>query len=219
LNAYREVLETSQSNAISDASKTTAVNSLDLLTLILLSLGLSLDDFSLALALSLLMPVGTFRRLMVNAGKMAAAFSMSTALLPLLGWLIGLAMYGLIASFSAWIVLAVFTAIGARIVREALEDEQPKWIMERIPCFWALLAMGIFGSIDEGAIGISYPFLGIPILWIIIAVILTNTILIPFAVLLSSRIKALSRRIPPILSGTVLITLGISKFLELTFGT
>jgi len=49
---------------------------------------------------------------------MAAAFSISTALLPLLGWLIGLAIYGLIASFNAWIVLAVLTAIGARIIRE-----------------------------------------------------------------------------------------------------
>jgi putative Mn2+ efflux pump MntP len=165
------------------------------------------------------MPVGTFRALMINVGKMAAAFSISTALLPLLGWLIGLAIYGVIASFSAWIVLAVFTVIGARIIREALEDEQPKWVMEKVSSFWALSAMGTLASIDEGAIGISYPFLGIPILWIIIAVILTNTILILLAVLLSSWIKALSRRIPSVLSGAILITLGILKFLELAFGT
>ena len=49
--------------------------------------------------------------------------------------------------------------------------------------------------------------------------LLTNTILILLAVLLSSRIKALSRRIPSILSGAILITLGILKFLELAFGT
>jgi putative Mn2+ efflux pump MntP len=191
---------------------------LTLLTLILLSLGLSLDDFSLAFALSLLMPSGTLKRLIVNAGKIAVAFSISTALLPLLGWLIGLAMYRLIVSFSAWVVLAVFTVIGAWIVREALEDEQPEWIMKRVSSFWELSAIGILSSIDEGAIGISYPFLGIPIIWIIIAVILANTILILFASFLSSWIKTLSRRIPSILSGTILITLGILKFLELAFG-
>jgi len=64
----------------------------DYLTLILLSLGLSLDDFGLAFTQSLLMPSGTFKKLMVNAGKMAVAFSISSALLPLLGWLVGLAM-------------------------------------------------------------------------------------------------------------------------------
>jgi putative Mn2+ efflux pump MntP len=191
---------------------------LTLLTLILLSLGLSLDDFSLAFALSLLMPSGTLKRLIVNAGKIAVAFSISTALLPLLGWLIGLAMYRLIVSFSAWVVLAVFTVIGVWIVREALEDEQPEWIIKRVSSFWELSAIGILSSIDEGAIGISYPFLGIPIIWIIIAVILANTILILFASFLSSWIKTLSRRIPSILSGTILITLGILKFLELAFG-
>jgi len=74
---------------------------MDYLTLILLSLGLSLDDFSLAFALSLLMPSGTFKKLMVNAGNMAVAFSISTDLLPLLGWFVGLAIYGWLASFSA----------------------------------------------------------------------------------------------------------------------
>jgi len=191
---------------------------LTLLTLILLSLGLSLDDFSLAFALSLLMPSVTLKRLIVNAGKIAVAFSISTALLPLLGWLIGLAMYRLIVSFSAWVVLAVFTVIGVWIVREALENEQPEWIIKRVSSFWELSAIGILSSIDEGAIGISYPFLGIPIIWIIIAVILANTILILFASFLSSWIKTLSRRIPFILSGTILITLGILKFLELAFG-
>jgi putative Mn2+ efflux pump MntP len=45
---------------------------MDYLTLILLSLGLSLDDFSLAFALSLLMPSVTFKKLIVNAGKIQA---------------------------------------------------------------------------------------------------------------------------------------------------
>jgi putative Mn2+ efflux pump MntP len=50
---------------------------MDYLTLILLSLGLSFDDF---------------------AGKIVVAFSISTALLPLLGWLVGLVIYVWIAS-------------------------------------------------------------------------------------------------------------------------
>jgi putative Mn2+ efflux pump MntP len=164
-------------------SKVTAV---DYLTLILLSLGLSLDDFGLAFALSLLMPSGTFKKLMVNAGKMAVAFSISTALLPLLGWLVGLAIYGWLASFSGWVVLIVFAGVGIWIIKEAFEGEQPKWMMEKVSSFWALSAMGVLGSIDEGAVGVSYPFLEIPVLWIIVAVLLANTVLILFATLLSN---------------------------------
>lgn len=79
--------------------------------------------------------------------------------------------------------------------------------------------MGTLGSLDEGAVGISYPFLGIPILWIVLAVILTNTVLISFAMLLSSWVKSLSRKHPSILSGIILIFLGILKFFELTIET
>jgi hypothetical protein len=82
--------------------------------------GLSLDDFSLAFALSLLMPSGTFKKLMVNAGKMAVAFSISIALLPLLGWLVGLAIYGWLASFSAWVVLIVFA--GGLVQHQRVRD-------------------------------------------------------------------------------------------------
>jgi len=70
--------------------------------------------------------------------------------------------------------------------------------------FWALSAMGVLGSIDEGVVGVSYPFLEVPVLWIIVAVILANTVLISFATLLSNWIKNLSRKSPSILSGIIL---------------
>jgi len=154
---------------------------------------------------------------MINAGKMALAFSISTALLPLLGWLVGLAIFEWVASFGAWVVLVVFCGVGAWIIKEAFEDESPKWIKKNISSFWVLLAVGIVGSIDEGAIGIGYPFLEIPILWIIVAVILTNTVLIFLAVFISNWRKNLNKKIPSILSGIILIVLGILSFLELFF--
>ena len=69
-------------------------------------------------------------------------------------------------------------------------------MMDKVSSFWALSAMGVLGSIDEGAVGVSYPFLEIPVLWIIVAVILTNTVLILFAALLSDWIKNLSKKFP-----------------------
>ena len=87
--------------------------------------------------------------------------------------------------------------------------------MGKVSSFWALSAMGVLGSIDEGAVGVSYPFLEIPVLWIIVAVILANTVLILFSALLSNWIKNLSRKFPSILSGIILVILGILKFLEL----
>ncbi len=148
---------------------------------------------------------------------MALAFSISTALLPLIGWLIGLAIFEWVASFSAWIVLIVFCGVGAWIIKETFENESPKWIKKNISSFWVLLAMGILGSFDEGAIGIGYPFLDIPILWITITIILINTIMIYLAMLISNWKKNFNKKIPQILSGSILIILGVMNFLEAAF--
>jgi putative Mn2+ efflux pump MntP len=189
---------------------------MDYLALALLSLGLSVDDFGVAFSLSLLMPAKNFKQFIANTGKMAVAFSISTALFPTLGWLIGLAIYKWLASLGPWIVLIVFTTVGIWIIKEALEEEQPNY--EKISSFWAITAMGSLGSIDEGAVGISFPFLGIPIPWIILAIITANTVLVFTASTLSNRVKKMSQRTPSILSGIILISLGVLKFLDLTLG-
>jgi putative Mn2+ efflux pump MntP len=107
---------------------------------------------------------------------MAVAFSVSTAALPLIGWVLGLAIYRWIVSLSAWAVLIVFAMVGIWMINKAFGDEESKWVNKTVSSFWSLSVMGTLGSLDEGAVGISYPFLGLPILWIVLAVILTNTV-------------------------------------------
>lgn len=135
---------------------------MDYLTLILLAISLSIDDFGLAFALSLLVTAKTLRMRLIYAGKMAVAFSTSTTILPLLGWLLGLAIYNWVAQFSAWIIQIAFCGVGGKIIKEAFEDEKFR-AMKNNSSFWMLLTMGFLGSLDEGAIGVSFPFLEIPI--------------------------------------------------------
>jgi putative Mn2+ efflux pump MntP len=190
---------------------------MDIVSLILLSLGLSLDDFALAFALSLVNPSQTPKERIFYASKVAFAFSISTGVLPLVGWLIGVAIFGWVASFSAWVILIVFCGVGAWIIKEAFENESSKWKEKNITSFWVLLVMGTLGSIDEGAVGIGYPFLEIPVAWIIISVILVNTLLVYLAMLASTWKTRWNQKIPPILSGLILIVLGIINWLEIFF--
>jgi putative Mn2+ efflux pump MntP len=190
---------------------------MDYLSLIMLSLGLSLDDFAIAFALSLIAPMQTLKNRLIFATKLAIAFSISTGILPLLGWLIGLVIFKWVATFSAWVILFVFCGVGIWIIKEAFEDESSKWKEKNITSFWILVFMGILGSFDEGAIGIGYPYLEIPVFWIIISVMVVNTILIYLAVLVSTWKTKLNQKIPPLLSGFILIALGIIKWVEIIF--
>jgi putative Mn2+ efflux pump MntP len=184
----------------------------DYLTLILLAIGLSLDDFALAFALSLLMPNETPKKRLISSGKLILAFSISTTLLPLLGWLFGLTIFEFVASYSGWIVLVVFCAVGIWIIKEAFEDE-PLKINRNITSIGSLITIGTLSSLDEGAVGISYPFLGLPISSIIVLVIIVNTVFIFTAMQISSRLRKFDRKFPQILSGLILIILGFLNLL------
>jgi len=87
---------------------------------------------------------------------------MSTGLLPLFGWVIGVAIFEWASSFSAWVILVVFCGGGGWIIREAFEEEKNKWEGEGVTSRWVLVTVGVLGSLDKGAVGIGYPFLDVP---------------------------------------------------------
>jgi putative Mn2+ efflux pump MntP len=190
---------------------------MDILSLLLLALGLSLDDFALAFALCLILPAPTTRDRLKQAIKMALAFAVSTGLLPLLGWGIGMAIFEGVRAFSAWVILVVFCGVGVWIIKEAFEEEKDKWKDKDLTSFWVLVTLGVLGSLDEGAVGIGYAFLDEPVWLIITWVIIANTILVFVAALATTWTSRLNKKLPSILSGVILICLGITKWVEMFF--
>ena len=69
--------------------------------------------------------------------------------------------------------------------------------------------MGILSSIDEGVVGIGFPFLNISIFWLIISVIVVNSLIVFIAMLISSWRTSVNTKITPFLSGCILIGLGV----------
>jgi putative Mn2+ efflux pump MntP len=182
---------------------------MDYSTLVLLSLGLSLDDFALAFALCLVWSQSSTQSRWVYASKMAVAFSISTTLLPLLGWLIGVSIFDWIDSYGAWVVCIIFCGVGGWIIKEGLENEPLRVDQNKIMTFGGLVVMGVLSSIDEGVIGIGFPFLDISIFWLIFSVVIVNTIIVFLAMMLSSWRLSVNTKIPPLLSGFILIILGL----------
>ena len=126
---------------------------MDYSTLVLLSLGLSLDDFALAFALCLFWPITSTKSRWIYALKMAVAFSISTTLLPLLGWLIGVSLFKWIESYGPWIVFIVFCGVGGWIIKEGLENEPLELDKNKITRFWGLVikTKTTFAEKDTGA--------------------------------------------------------------------
>jgi putative Mn2+ efflux pump MntP len=188
---------------------------MDYITLILLILGLSLDDFAIALAVGLLYSTKSLKNKAIFAFRVAIAFTIPTVFFPFLGWMLGLVLSPLISSLSAWIIFIIFVVIGIWIILDAFEEkEAQKLTSKNLGSFWVLLVLGALTSIDEGAIGITFPFLDIPITIIFITLVIVNILLGVFGVLIGLDSKKIQQKPAEVLAGVLLVCVGLKMLIE-----
>ena len=93
---------------------------MSLLTLFLVSLGVSADAFAVALGKGLQM-----RRLRIgDALAIAVTFGVFQALMPLLGWLLGTSLRDYITEIDHWIAFGLLGAIGGKMLWEAFQADE-----------------------------------------------------------------------------------------------
>ena len=106
---------------------------MDLLSLFLIAIGLSMDAFAVSLSNGLAYR-GFGRRQAIEA---AAAFGLFQALMPVTGYFAGRTFSDAISAFDHWIALGLLAAIGGKMVFDGLHDlRSPKGqIVPRRPCY------------------------------------------------------------------------------------
>ncbi|HPI71845.1 MAG TPA: manganese efflux pump MntP family protein [bacterium] len=131
---------------------------MDLVSVILIAVGLSMDAFAVAISGSLI-----YGRIQPSqALKIGAAFGGFQALMPILGWLAGVQLRDLISSIDHWIAFLLLTTIGARMIGQALDNSGKNKTMDILnPRI--LLALAVATSIDALVVGLSFAFLNTPI--------------------------------------------------------
>ncbi len=131
------------------------------LELSFLGAGLAMDAFAVAVCKGLAM-----RR--VNRGQAVVIglfFGGFQALMPFLGWLLGMQFEHYITSIDHWIAFALLGVIGGKMIFEAMKPEEAVEIssMDAPLNLKELLILAIATSIDALAIGITFAFLDYPI--------------------------------------------------------
>ncbi|MDP2360363.1 MAG: manganese efflux pump MntP family protein [bacterium] len=129
---------------------------MDLIQTILLALALAMDAFAVSLACSAVLPAG--RR---PAFRLAFHFGLFQALMPVLGWLAGLSLAGLLYAVDHWLAFGLLAWIGLRMLRareKEVDEDRPDPTRG-----WTLLALSVAVSLDALAVGLSLAFLGVEI--------------------------------------------------------
>jgi putative Mn2+ efflux pump MntP len=181
---------------------------MDITTIILIAVGLAMDAFAVSIAHGM---TATSQK-QKNALIMASSFSAFQMLMPLVGWLAGLAMAELIMGIDHWIAFSLLTFIGARMIYESTKKENSE--QDSNLCVHTLLTLSIATSIDALMVGLSFAFLQIALATPIITIGIVTFTLSFIGYLFGNAIGKIFKNKIKAVGGIILIAIGIKILLE-----
>ena len=179
--------------------------------LLLIALGLSMDAFAVSVGKGLSVQKINLRH-SLSVGVWFGGFQ---ALMPLIGYFLGVSFASLVESFDHWIAFILLGIIGFNMIREALSNDECE---AAHPDFSVrtMLMMAIATSIDALAVGVSFAFLHIDI-WSATSIIGVTTFILSIVGLRIGNIFGCRYKSKAeFAGGAILMVMGIKILIEHT---
>ncbi len=179
------------------------------LELSLLAVGLSMDAFSVSICKGL-----SSRRFPLRTAFVCGLwFGGFQALMPLIGYYLGVQFQSLIESFDHWIAFALMVLIGGNMLREALSSEEKEATCGALD-FKTMLLLAIATSIDALVVGFSFACLQVNIWRAVLVIGLTAFAFSVFGARMGSALGAKWGKKTEVVGGVILILIGVKILLE-----
>lgn len=181
---------------------------MDLFTLFTLAVGLSMDAFAVSVCKGLAMRKITLGK----AALVGAWFGGFQALMPLMGYLLGVRFRDNITAIDHWIAFALLSLIGLNMIREALsKEEEPESDSLDVK---TMLTLAVATSIDALAVGITFAFLSVEILPAVSFIGATTFVLSMIGVKIGNVFGTRYQSKAELAGGVILLLLGMKILLE-----
>jgi len=181
----------------------------DALTLILISLGLAMDAFAVSISCGI---CGRPRKWKLIA-KVGLFFGGFQAGMPLIGWLAGYRLKGLISAVDHWVAFGLLSLIGAKMIYESFVLVEKRFDPRKTK---VLLALAVATSIDALAVGLSFAFLDSGILVPALVIGAVTFLVSSLGVVIGGRVGAVFEKRLEIAGGLILIGIGVKILIEHT---
>ena len=183
---------------------------MDLLSLLLLAAGLSMDAFAISVCKGLSMRS-------LSAGKSTIAglyFGGAQMLMPIIGYFLGVGFRDLIEAYDHWVAFGLLIFIGGKMLIDALREKDDEAVADGDFSFKGMFPMAIATSIDALAVGISFSVLSVNI-WFASSLIGIVTFIFCFGgVAVGCFFGSRFRKPASIAGGIILCGIGIKILLE-----
>lgn len=177
--------------------------------LFVLALALAMDAFAASLCQGAAARPG-----FSGALRLGMTFGTAQAVMPLLGWSLGLAFLAFVQAIDHWVALLLLGFLGIRMLKQGLGGD------ERCPpalTGWALLSAAIATSIDAAAAGVTLPLLEQPITLAVLVIGAITAALCFGGVFVGAAIGPRLGKKAELLGGAMLLAIGLNIFVEHQF--
>lgn len=175
--------------------------------LLSIGVGLAMDAFAVAVGKGLSMK----RLSLKNAGLVGFYFGFFQALMPVIGYFLGIGFKDYITSIDHWVAFILLGLIGANMIKEAFGDEED---VDDDLSFKTMLILAIATSIDALAVGITFAFLQVNILYAALIIGVTTFVISVIGVKIGHVFGLKYKRKAEIAGGIILIAMGCKILLE-----
>lgn len=179
---------------------------------LLIGIGLSMDAFAVSICKGLAMRKVNKKQALV-IGLFFGGFQ---ALMPFIGWALGIQFQSYITNIDHWIAFVLLVFIGGKMIVEAFrpEEDEPVEVMDPPLDIKQMFLLAIATSIDALAVGVTFAFLDYPIVEAISIIGVTTFVISIGGVYIGNFFGSRYKNKAELAGGVILVLLGVKILLE-----
>ena len=182
---------------------------MEILTVLLLAIGLSFDSFAVSVCSGLNLPHIRF----FQAAKIAIFLALFQAFMPLVGWVVGHSMKSLIEPVDHWIAFGLLSMIGGKMIIESFLNGEEREIKNPLH-IKVILTLSVATSIDALAVGFSFSTILDKILFAVFIIGAVTFIASMLGILLGKKTGPKINKYAEIIGGVILVAIGAKILIE-----
>ena len=176
--------------------------------IIVIGFGLSMDAFAVSVCKGLSMKKMNWK----NAIIIAVYFGFFQAFMPIIGYLLGNSFSVIVQNIDHWIAFILLAIIGGNMIKESTDDELEKR-NDKID-FKTMFILAIATSIDALAVGITFAFFKVNVIFSVLIIGFITFVLSILGVIIGNKFGDKLQNKAEFTGGIILILIGLKILLE-----
>ena len=183
---------------------------MNLIELLLIAVGLSMDAFSVSICKGLTTKRFSWRMALVCG----LWFGFFQALMPTIGYFLGAQFQEFIEAYDHWVAFGLLFLIGANMIREAVWGKKEEGEDNSSLDFKTMFFLAIATSIDALAVGVSFACIQVKLWSSVVIIGITTFLFSVLGVKIGHVFGSKYEKSAGILGGIILILIGLKILLE-----